>query len=159
MNNLDPKSECGTCRVCDGAGSCESVSAGSDPKNDCTAQDASTCGLTGDCDGANACAYWDASTNCQDNVCSSNPDGTVTFEGEWFCIAPLNCAATNIADCLGHVCSIGSGCLTPCVDSDQCLGEYYCQAPNCLLKKNGGEDCGGNEECISGSCISGTCAS
>ncbi len=157
MDNIDPKTECGLCRVCNGAGGCQSATVGSDPKDDCTEQDPSTCGLTGDCDGANACAYWDADTSCQDDSCSSNPDGTVTYKGDWFCIAPLNCTATDIQACLGHVCSIASGCVSPCVDGNQCLGDYYCQAPNCLAKKENGEGCGAHGECISGSCISGTC--
>jgi hypothetical protein len=54
-------------------GQCAAINPGTDPDEECTAQDPSTCGTTGVCNGSGACKKFADGTACGATCCDSGP--------------------------------------------------------------------------------------
>lgn len=119
-------SDCGACKICVGAGICQDVGNGQDPKDDCWEEDPATCGTTGVCNGSGDCERFGSDTACDDS-------NTCTFDD--FCDGNGNCIGTNQPDftscsvvtspndyqydiCVDGVCVSPGGC-----------GEAVCNSP------------------------------
>src|SRR5438552_3842414 len=91
---LDPNEQCptGTCLTgsCDGAGACGKVPVGDDPNGDCPPGQC----VTGSCDGAGACGVLADTTHCNDGMFCSQTDHC---DGAGHCVGgsnngcPMNC--------------------------------------------------------------------
>ena len=147
----------GTCAACSGAktgladGLCRSITAGTDPDNECPADPASTCGLDGTCDGAGACRRWLPGTTCAPESCS-----VATYTPPSTCDGAGTCNAASTASCLQYVCG-PTACLTSCASNTDCTAGYFCSAGTCVPQETNGTACGGPGDCTSGYCVDGVC--
>src|SRR5262249_22174049 len=94
------------CQACTSAktmvadGTCAPVTAGTDPDNDCPAQQQSTCSTTGVCDGNGACTLYPQGTSCGASVCQGtvvagqicNGTGTCTTSATGMDCSPFACS-------------------------------------------------------------------
>jgi hypothetical protein len=146
---------CGTCEVCDGAGSCINVGAGDDPNSNCTASSESTCGLDGQCDGAGACRHWSDATECASASCA---DAVLTEAQECDGLGG-SCPTGTPTECPGHLqCASASACRSTCSEHSHCVSGYYCDTGACLPLIATGDACDDNDaSCVSGHCEDGYC--
>ena len=100
---LDPNEQCptGTCLTgsCDGAGACGKVPVGDDPNGDCPPGQC----VTGSCDGAGACGVLADTTHCNDGMFCSQTDHC---DGAGHCVGGSNNGCPM--DCF---CEPGDTCL------------------------------------------------
>lgn len=143
--------DCGLCAVCGANGSCQDVSAGADPRNQCAAESETTCGQTGACDGNGACQYWPVDTVCGASYCDVS-----VFYFEDTCSGPYTCQDSGSVDCVAYRCTT-VGCRFVCANSGHCAPGYYCEGTNCVPKKPLGQTCNDPVECTSGNCVDGYC--
>lgn len=116
--NQDPFSECPTCRVCDGAGSCQPAADGSDPKNECQAAE---CLLD----------------SCRAGSCAA-PAGSACADGNtldcWSaaCDGQGTCDQAHAPEQAGHACDDSDACTAPdaCDDVGTCLGTPLAPEPD-----------------------------
>jgi hypothetical protein len=150
----------GTCLACSAAlkgdgedGECGPAAQGTDPHGSCNIQAPSTCGdSTGVCDGMGACEKHVAGTACGD--AASCVDGLQTNPDS--CDGAGTCLDAFTLECGLYACA-GTTCGTTCVGDSQCAPNAYCAAMSCLVKKENGSACLGNNQCASGQCVDGVC--
>jgi len=117
---------CQSCAVIGSVGTCTAVAAGSDPRNDCAPDAASTCGKDGTCDGAGACRKYVAGTLCKAAGCAS---GSVSAAST--CDGAGTCNAGAQTSCNPFQCNTaGTACLTSCTTDASCSG--FCAAGTCV---------------------------
>ena len=148
-------------------GTCAPVSKGTDPRDDCDAQPASTCLETGWCDGEGACSKYPDRTECAAASCSTPT--TVTSS---FCDGSGQCKAELVNDCGSYLCHVGQ-CASTCTASSDCAPSSFCSADStCKLLQPKScnanataaigtdgttlEPCG-DYRCVNGACLE-TCA-
>ncbi len=162
--NADPDGECGgACQVCGeegGEGACVAAEDGSDPEEDCEAEEMSSCGLDGLC-GGGACRLWAEGTPCAAPACA---DGF--FTEERFCDGAGSCATKLPSDCPGgFACNAtGTGCRGSCATQAHCQDFYRCDTSTreCEPMRCRGSVCESDEQCLPGSdgvarCVDGVC--
>jgi hypothetical protein len=117
----------GGCHSCAAAetnganGTCLPVRSGADPKNNCTAQPATSCQNDGFCDGAGNCRQYSSGTVCSPASCSptgtEQPAGACSGSGVCNTPPPISCSRTCGAEsCGGSSCALSS--------------PYYCMPDN-----------------------------
>jgi hypothetical protein len=118
---------CHSCSLVSSPGVCAPAPAGTDPRNECAATDASTCGTTGQCNGQGACQLHVAGTACGAAAsCAADVETSArTCNGLGVCLA-----ATTRA-CAPYVCS-GAACATSCSTGAQCQGGNVCSNNACV---------------------------
>lgn len=130
-------------------GTCAPVLQGTDPRNDCEPEPATTCGnSTGACNGAGACEKHPSGTVCGPVASCVNSSQTSAAA----CDGNGACQPGTTISCLPYVCGSMS-CLTMCVDDSSCAAGHYCVGGTCTAKKPDGQVCNAANECQSGSCI------
>jgi hypothetical protein len=108
------------------------------------------CGLDGECDGAGACRYPDAETVCAPATCES---GELTDEA--YCSGDGGCDLPSSTSCGMYACAgSGTACRTNCSNSNSghCAPDAWCSGTSCVARKEEGEACSSDEECVSESC-------
>ncbi len=150
----DPEDECALCQACIGDGhECVLVLDGVDPVGDCTADSAASCDQDGTCDGAGACRLWLEETECLAQFCVNGVEHAADL-----CDGVGECLDKGTTNCPPYVCDDAAfACLTLCVDNDDCVSTHWCDVPNCVPKKDIGELCAADAECISAHCVDGYC--
>jgi hypothetical protein len=148
----------GTCQSCLAKntggkdGQCGSVTAGTDPDDDCTASSQSGCGLDGYCDGAGACRMWATDTVCGTAAqCNGGQ-----FVPASHCDGHGACNASTTVDCSGYACALPAGCKTTCAADGDCVG-VSCVNGMCGGKKPTGAACATGSECALGFCVNQVC--
>ena len=145
-------SACGTCQVCNVAGSagnCTNVALGvTEPHGLCTANP--PCGNTGACNGAGACQQAATGVSCGTASCTGS-----TYTPISHCNGTGACAAPTASSCGNYVCG-GGVCKTTCTADADCVAPNTCQGGNCARKPNG-LACASASQCISGFCTDGVC--
>jgi len=146
-----------TCEACLSAktasptGTCDLVTALTDPDVECTDDGAASCDSNGmGCTGiSNACIFYPNGAVCIAPVCGA---GQQTTAGQ--CDGVGTCNAGSSSGCAPFVCNgAGTACLTTCGSDADCLGTHYCDGQGvCQQKKVLGVTCGGLNECDSGIC-------
>jgi hypothetical protein len=153
----------GPCEACTTAlkgsgadGVCGPVVVGTDPRNACTAQAASTCGTEGACDGAGACRKHPSGTVCVPATCV----GTLQFTAST-CDGAGSCKQGSATSCPdGFACaSSGIACNTACSSDTHCATGYYCSASSCKPKLPAGSSCVASNQCTSAICVDSVCCS
>ncbi len=148
----------GACRTCNpggNAGKCTMVAVGvSDPRNECTRENASTCSTDGTCDGAGGCRRYPSGTQCVAPTCNSSTN-TGAFRHE--CNGSGLCQQTRAPEsCAPGRCS-GNACTLQCSKNEDCVAPNTCVNGFCGKKPNG-QICSQATECASGHCaIEGVC--
>lgn len=145
------------CRACLSAktgsanGTCDWVSAASDPDGECGAEAEATCGSSGaGCSGdSSACILWDPSTVCGTEICTGS-----TLTSVRNCDGSGTCEAGTSQSCAPYTCNGGgTACLTSCSDSTECVSGHYCgNGGVCQPSKPTGQPCAEGAECVSGHC-------
>ena len=144
----------GTCVTCTDqgtVGTCVNAQLGTDPRDQCPVEAASTCGSTGMCDGTGACDKFPAGTVCQEMAC-----GGSTLTSAFRCDGAGACVHTAGQSCTPFNCGADGRCLTICSGDADCVAPNSCQNGSCG-KKPIGAACGGGPECNSGFCEQGVC--
>lgn len=151
-----------SCESCSSAhtgaatGTCALVLAGTDPKNQCPAEAASTCGFTGNCSGTDpSCERHPASTVC---AAASCPTATSQNPAD-LCDGFGFCSATPTTPCsTGYACVAGA-CRTTCTTGTDCATGYGCHTASGQCRLVNGSSCSSGTSCVSGFCVDGVCCS
>ncbi|MBW2527973.1 MAG: hypothetical protein JRI23_27580 [Deltaproteobacteria bacterium] len=150
-----------TCRAClqsktgTADGTCDYVTADTDPDAECTATDPSTCGAAGlGCEGSTAaCILYGSSTECAAQSCTGN-----LLRPARDCNGSGNCDTVQSSACPdGYMCnSAGTDCLTSCQNNGDCVSDHWCDTNDstCKADKADGQPCSSFLECINASCPS-----
>ena len=144
----------GTCMTCAGqgtVGTCVNAQIGTDPRDQCPVQAASTCGSTGMCDGTGQCDVYPAGTVCQEMACTG-----FMLTSAFRCDGMGMCTPTAGQSCTPFNCGKDGRCLTICTSDADCLAPNTCINGSCG-KKPIGAPCGGGPECNSTFCEQGVC--
>lgn len=132
-------------------GTCELITAGTDPDSECAASAPSTCGSSGDgCTGTStSCILYDGTTECAPQSCTGN-----TLSDPRLCDGNGSCQPPSTSTCpSGYLCdAAGAACRTSCSNNTHCLASYYCDGSACQLDKGLGAPCGDPLECQSNFC-------
>ena len=149
----DPEDECGLCKMCDGNSACIPVLVGDDPFGHCTLNDQSTCMDDGTCDGAGACRLWIEGTVCLEQYCQD----AIEYAPD-LCNGSGLCLDKGFTECEPYVCDGEAiSCRDHCTLQEHCYQDYYCDGNDCLPKKDNGETCNDEFECLSDECVDGYC--
>lgn len=140
---------CGLCLTCDGAGQCVAAPPGSDPGEQCRADDVATCGQDGACDGAGACGRYAPGTPCGAPTCDPQGHRVVSLCGAAGC-------ETTVESCAGFRCVEGR-CPTTCGSDADCQDTLACAAGVCQGRQPAGSPCAFDAECASTHCVDGVC--
>src|SRR5262245_36662120 len=144
----------GVCVTCAGqgtVGACVNAELGTDPRDACPNEPASSCGSTGMCDGTGGCAKHPAGTICKDMGCTGS-----TLTSAFRCDGAGKCETTPGQSCAPFNCATDERCLTICSGDADCVPPNSCINGSCG-KKPIGAACGGGPECNSGFCEQGVC--
>ena len=146
----------GPCMECGKAGnqgSCVPVADGADPSDDCAQEPVNTCGLDGGCNGSGGCRFWAEGMECQAQSCVLS---TLYLADE--CDGSGACDDLGTSSCDPFACSdAGDDCRDACSLDSHCVDGNYCNVVFCDAKKDNGETCGLNNECMSELCVDGYC--
>lgn len=111
-------------------GECARVSAGTDPRSDCTRSD-EPCGTTGECNADGACAVVPTGRTCSEASCASATQSLAVGR----CDGLGKCRIPDPVECeAGYLCQ-SAQCENSCrsaADCDQSAG-YYCFNANCVI--------------------------
>lgn len=129
-------------------GTCDAVTANTDPDGECTDQGVPTCGIDGTgCNGddnAPACKLYPAGAECVPSGCANGQETEARLcDGQGICLS----SATTPCD--PYVCD-GNGdvCLATCSSDNDCIGGFECDSNNdCTVI------CSGNTVKCNGVCI------
>ncbi|HEY0712762.1 MAG TPA: PA14 domain-containing protein [Polyangia bacterium] len=114
----------GTCRTCaQTKGMCQMAASGTDPRNTCADDGASTCQRNGMCDGAGACQRYPSNTVCAPASCNN---GQITTASR--CDATGACRPGAGSSCVPYACtSTGNpSCRSLCFSKADCAGSAEC---------------------------------
>ncbi len=148
----------GSCQACAAAlkesgadGACGPAKAGTDPRDDCTEDGASTCQRDGSCDGAGACRLYPGGVACGASSCVGNDVVGRICNGLGTCINE-----TAGRPCAPYLCTPG-GCATSCQNDAECIGDTFCDASTCTPLLANGTACDDASDCSSGFCVDRVC--
>ena len=142
---------CQTCAAQGSVGTCMVAEAGSDPRDECGDEGASSCGHTGTCDGKGACEVYGAGVVCRQAACSGS---TLTSPGR--CDGAGKCGTVVSQSCTPFMCGTGGQCKTVCTADADCISGTPCVSGSCG-KKPIGASCALGTECNSTICAQGVC--
>jgi hypothetical protein len=131
----------GTCVTCAGqgtVGTCGNAQLGTDPRDQCPVEAASTCGSTGMCDGTGACDKYPAGTVCQEMGCTG-----FMLTSAFRCDGAGVCVATAGQSCTPFNCGTDGRCLTICMSDADCIAPSSCINGSCGKKPIGAAGGGG----------------
>jgi hypothetical protein len=134
-------------------GTCQPVTAGEDPDNECARSEASTCGQDGACDGAGACRLWPAGTGCGAPFCANAATlhDSDTCDGRGACREGVETACRS-----GTLCD-AARCTRQCTSGADCETSEYCGDGSCAPLSAEGSACSSGAACRSGVCHDGKC--
>jgi MYXO-CTERM domain-containing protein len=147
----------GLCQACSAAktggvnGTCGSVTAATDPDNECTAQAASTCTTNGFCNGSGACQLYVSGTSCAAASCSGS-----TLTNASTCDGVGTCVPGGTQSCGAYLCA-GATCPTTCTLPTDCTVGNLCIGNKCVAPLGIGSVCTASSQCASGFCADGFC--
>jgi hypothetical protein len=114
---------CYACNLVSSPGTCGPEPAGTDSRNDCPAELASTCGRAGGCNGSGGCSLHAAATTCVAAVCSGTTETAPrTCNGLGVCGVPAS------RDCTPFACGQAGACVTRCTLTAECAAGFTCGA-------------------------------
>ncbi|HEV3031161.1 MAG TPA: hypothetical protein VG319_05935 [Polyangia bacterium] len=149
--NVACQGGCVSCALTDRKGTCWPIDGGvADPRGICVDQGASTCGATGKCDGFGGCETYAPETVCIAPSCTGtrrNTPGTCDGRG--------TCRPQGVQSCSPFLCTAGA-CTQSCAADADCESGHACVAGQCG-KKNLGQPCAADGECVSATCVEGVC--
>src|SRR4051812_39769951 len=114
----------GVCATCAGqgtVGSCVNAQLGTDPRDECPIEAASTCGSTGMCDGTGACDKYPAGTVCKEMGCAVS-----TLTSAFRCDGAGTCMSIPGQSCAPFNCATDNRCLTICASDADCMAPNSC---------------------------------
>jgi len=92
-------------------------------------------------------------TTCSQGGCT---DGEVQDPGT--CDGAGACVIPQPTSCGGFQCAGPASCAVACTITDvHCASDKYCVSLNCVDRKQNGDTCGDDEQCLSGHCVAGIC--
>lgn len=144
----------GACQTCAGVGSvgtCIPAAPGTDPRNECPDDGATSCGHDGQCDGAGACRFYPAGLACKDPSCSGS-----TLTGASRCDGRGACVPSFGQPCDPYMCGTTGQCRTTCNTDADCKAGSVCTNNSCG-KAPLGATCGSDDDCNSNLCQQGVC--
>ncbi|MGC4091522.1 MAG: hypothetical protein QM756_27310 [Polyangiaceae bacterium] len=148
----------GPCEACSAAltggvdGLCSSVKTGTDPGNDCAAEDVSTCGQTGMCGPNKTCALYATSAVCKAGSCAAG-----SAQSERKCDGAGTCKTGTTTTCAPYICG-STACLGACTANSQCSTGNVCIAGTCRAPSGLLGPCDEVADCSRGQCLSSVCA-
>ncbi len=143
--------QCESCAQTGSLGACKTVK-GNPISGKLACDGTGTC--KGQCDGnGKACTYPGGTTTCKAASCK---DGKATPAAG--CDGQGTCTTPDANACPSNLCSSdGSKCQDNC-ESGNCGQDMYCSKTGvCLAKRKNGEQCTGNDECVSAVCADNVC--
>jgi MYXO-CTERM domain-containing protein len=151
---------CQSCRASEKAdgmddGLCGPAADGTDPHEDCGADDPASCDKDGSCDGSGQCRLYPNGTECRDTACTGDEQsgfGVTTYE----CDGAGACDSTLQSVCGFYACQ-DARCDADCDDDSSCTLDAYCEGGECKSKTGLGTPCTLASECQSGFCVDGFC--
>ncbi len=143
----------GTCEKCNQTGRlgfCDAIANNTDPDLECPDDGAASCDRDGLCNGSRGCGLYSSGTQCLAASCASQSIRNVpdTCDGSGIC------ADQGTQNCGAYACQSGA-CRTNCTFNSDCATGYSCSLGVC--KKNDGQSCSGNSECLNNACCSNVC--
>lgn len=116
---------CVSCSLQGFPGQCRPAAAGTDPRDSCPDDGATSCGRTGVCNDKQQCALYDATTVCQGPACTSD---RITISR---CSGSGACVAAPAQDCYPYKCGTTPACRSECNTNDDCGAPAQCFAGIC----------------------------
>jgi subtilisin-like proprotein convertase family protein len=144
-SNSDPNNSCGLCQTCNGTGGCKNVPFGTDFHDDCAASAQTTCGLDGQCDGNATCDFWGAGAVVTPPSCSA---GVLTLANT--CDGSGATVNGGTQSCAPYICASGTACRTTCTAHADCATGNFCdfndldgdgRTNDCVPKRLNGQQC------------------
>lgn len=132
-------------------GTCQSVKAGLDPKDDCNVAGTAPCQTPGTCDGYGSCASLTGMQCAPSSCASATEQNNVSL-----CDASLHCVVSGTTPCSPFLCKSGA-CGMSCTIADDCIMGSACIGSQCLAPGMNGTTCQSVSECGSGFCVEGIC--
>ena len=142
---------CVSCIVQGSVGTCTPAEIGTDPRDQCPDEGASSCGRDGACDGVGACRNYPAGVICKAATCSGSTRTLVAR-----CDGSGTCVAGTAQSCEPFTCDMTGGCRASCTADADCKAPGTCVAGTCG-KKPLGARCSDASQCSSGFCENGAC--
>jgi hypothetical protein len=151
---------CQSCRAAEKAsgdedGNCGPAAEGSDPHDDCGADDPASCDKDGSCDGSGQCRLYEGGTECRETACTGDDENGFEVTA-YECDGAGACDSTRQSVCGFYGCSSAS-CGSDCDDDSDCTLDAYCDGGECKSKTGLGTGCTLASECQSGFCVDGFC--
>lgn len=136
---------CSSCAV-NGVGTCSPLGAGVVDSR-CTMTNASTCGTSGSCDGSGACAFYDKSTVCGTERCTTN-NPVRAYHGTAYCSGAGSGCPQRFDGCGAYSCRMNDVFLT-----SECYPFCGCMPPFAQMTCAPGRTCGGCDQYGVGTCM------
>jgi MYXO-CTERM domain-containing protein len=151
---------CQSCRASEKAdgmedGTCGPAAEGTDPHDDCTADDPASCDKDGSCDGSGQCRLYSAGTECRDTACTGDEQNGFEVTA-YECDGAGACDSSRQSVCGFYACA-DARCGSDCDDDAGCTLDAYCDGGECNSKTGLGTPCTLTSECQSGFCVDGVC--
>jgi hypothetical protein len=148
----DPANLCKACNVPGQEGQCVAVADGTDPRDQCPTDPATSCGHDGQCNGNGQCRLYTAGTVCGTPSCSN---GVETYAPA--CDGQGQCGSPETASCYPYICADATRCATTCSSMAQCATGIVCDANGSCGKYANGQPCTAASDCQSAQCQQGVC--
>lgn len=132
-------------------GFCAPVTAGTDPDDDCGADDTASCERDGTCDGEGSCALYDEQTVCGAPACMN---GTASSERR--CDGAGECLPAEASACAPYACGATS-CLSACETNGVCSNGHVCIENECRMPSALLGPCDEPGDCAEGECFGTIC--
>ena len=125
--NTECKQSCFACNLPSSSGTCSAVPSGQDPRQECTAQAATTCGRAGGCDGGGLCRFQPPGTPCGTRTCTNAVESSGgTCSGTGMCVL----GGGDTRACSPFRCG-GTSCRTRCTSTGDCDVGFTCRNGVC----------------------------
>jgi hypothetical protein len=144
---------CQACHLMGSEGTCTSVPAGQDPRENCAQEPVSGCGRDGTCDGQGACRRYPAATECAPGGCTGGVETAAST-----CDGNGTCRAGSSRNCAPNMC-MGGSCAATCTSQTDCQTGFFCDGTRCTLRRMPGAGCTMAFQCASNLCTDGVCCS
>lgn len=143
---------CESCNLAGQIGSCDSVSTGADPDNECAPDPPTSCGLNGQCSGARTCQLYPAGTTCTPANCANATQLALADT----CNGVGGCVDGGLLNCSPYACN-GAACRTTCTSNAQCAPGFGCKVSTGQCLASDGAACSANGDCLNSACCANIC--